>query len=430
MAKPNKLPILVIGHVSRRVGLGVTARSIARALLDRCFEVKVFDVSPGGAEAELESLCLREDELPRGAITISVLGLDEIVDHISQRPWLFFGQALNVGFFWWELTHIPAAWATALRLFDAHLAGSRFLEKILQRAVERTPVVWAPHPLFFSGDVRPCRERFGISEESTVFLTAFDPASEPARKNPLAAVDAFQLAVGNRKDAILIVRANTSVARRRAPIVRQVADRAKTDRRIRLFESSLPYQEVMQLIASCDVLISLHRAEGLGLPLLEAMALGKPVVATNWSGNLDFMSKENSCLVDYSLTKVEAHRWTYRLPSVRRYGQWAEPSVHDAARSIRLLLDSADARAQIGRRAAKDAKKYLQTAEQASFAARLLELAQANGGRTALVKGLNEREIRRLRQLEQWQRLDWGALAYTRLRDLYDRHLGWRFRGR
>ena len=121
-----------------------------------------------------------------------------------------------------------------------------------------------------------------------------------------------------------------------------------------IVDRALSYPEVLSLYASCDVLLSLHRSEGLGLHLIEAMQLGKPVIATNWSGNLDFTTPENSRLIDYKLVPVVSTHPSY-APKIIGDGQvWAEPDVEQAARAMRELADDPALRHHLGDRARAD----------------------------------------------------------------------------
>jgi glycosyltransferase involved in cell wall biosynthesis len=128
--------------------------------------------------------------------------------------------------------------------------------------------------------------------------------------------------------------------------------RVGSDRRVKIVDRSLSYAEVLSLYASCDVMLSLHRSEGLGLHLMEAMTLGKVVVATNWSGNTDFMTSDDSVPVGYRLVAVKTNHGTYR-PEVGRPGQqWAEADVQEAAEAMLALHGNPGRRGALGSAAA------------------------------------------------------------------------------
>ena len=115
---------------------------------------------------------------------------------------------------------------------------------------------------------------------------------------------------------------------------------------IRLIEGMLPEADMAGLMAAADIVISLHRSEGFGLVPAQAMALGKPVIATAWSGNLDFMNKDNSALVSYSLVPVHDPEGAFQSDNQ----SWADANVEDAAEWLRRLAGDADLRAAHGRK--------------------------------------------------------------------------------
>jgi len=119
---------------------------------------------------------------------------------------------------------------------------------------------------------------------------------------------------------------------------------------IHLIEQKLTDQEMADLLQAVDILLSLHRTEGFGLPLARAMQLGKLVIATGWSGNLDFMNRENSMLVDYSLISAKDPQRTYDYHDMN----WADPSVEHAIAWLRQAAASPTLRAELGARAARD----------------------------------------------------------------------------
>jgi glycosyltransferase involved in cell wall biosynthesis len=123
---------------------------------------------------------------------------------------------------------------------------------------------------------------------------------------------------------------------------------------IRIIDVKLPTEDMAALINCSDVVISLHRSEGFGLVLAEAMLLGKPVVATGWSGNMDFMDSGNAALVDYTLVPAVDEQGVYTMTDQ----QWAEPDVAQAAAWLRVLKDDAGLRRKIGMVAARDAAEF------------------------------------------------------------------------
>jgi glycosyltransferase involved in cell wall biosynthesis len=185
---------------------------------------------------------------------------------------------------------------------------------------------------------------------------SFDMASDINRKNPMGAVEAFQHAFPSDDQVSLMIKVhNTHLDDSYPEHVDRLGEIASADRRILVMDEALSYADVLSLYNSCDVYVSLHRAEGLGLCLLEAMSLGKPVIATAWSGNMEFMTGDNSCLVRCSFVPVcGSTQAAYRQENIPPESRWAEPDVEQAARWMRRLAQDPELRRSIGTRAAAD----------------------------------------------------------------------------
>ena len=154
--------------------------------------------------------------------------------------------------------------------------------------------------------------------------------------------------------ALVVKLNNSDLWDHAAPLKERLYARAEANPSIMIIDEKMSYTDVVSLYASCDVFISLHRAEGLGLILMEMMSLGKPVIATAWSGNMDFMTEENSCLVGYEMVGVESSHVSYQEESSRTNAQWADPHVDEAAEWMHRLAEDPTMREGLGTRAAAD----------------------------------------------------------------------------
>jgi glycosyltransferase involved in cell wall biosynthesis len=173
----------------------------------------------------------------------------------------------------------------------------------------------------------------GVPAGRFVFLLMFDFDSFVERKNPLAAIEAFRRAFRRDDGATLLIK--TTSGSRHPSAFAELRALVSAEPHALLVDRTLPRGELNGLIAACDAVVSLHRAEGFGLVLAEAMELGKPVVATGWSGNVDFMNAGNSCPVGYELVPIERDHGPYKAGSL-----WAEPDIDHAAWLMsRLVLD-------------------------------------------------------------------------------------------
>jgi glycosyltransferase involved in cell wall biosynthesis len=264
----------------------------------------------------------------------------------------------RVGYWAWELPNLPPAWAEVAPLFHEIWAPSRFIAEAVQRAVGREgPVVrYVPHPLPQVAHVRPDRARYGLEEGVFAFLCMYDVHSSATRKNPMGAVKAFQAAFEpTREDVVLLVK--VTAAQDSTSCLDEVVDQTAGWPNIRIITEMLTDADADRLLASTDAFVSLHRSEGFGLSIAQAMAMGRPVVVTGWSGNMDFCG-EGAILVDYTLIPATDPHGIYR--QYEAPGQvWAEPDLAAAARAMQTLAaDPAEAR-RLGDRARRHVEEVL-----------------------------------------------------------------------
>jgi glycosyltransferase involved in cell wall biosynthesis len=191
------------------------------------------------------------------------------------------------------------------------------------------------------------RRRFQLPEDRFLFLTMFDFSSIQERKNPAAALEAFDRAFQRSgSQATLVIK--TQNADFHPQDLAVLREKLSGRRDIVWINQTLSRQEVYDLLAGCDAFVSLHRSEGFGLGLAEAMFLGKPVVATNWSGNTDFMRPDNSCPVNFRLVHLERDFGVYRAGQT-----WADPDVDHAASLMQQVAADQELRARISLAAMK-----------------------------------------------------------------------------
>jgi glycosyltransferase involved in cell wall biosynthesis len=247
-----------------------------------------------------------------------------------------------IGYWAWEMPDVPPEWRPAVTCVNEVWVPSRFTAAALgPLAPGRIRIV--PPPLAIVPPVASTATRadFSLPRDAIVVLVSFNMASSFARKNPFAAVAAFRGAFGDRPDRILVLKVSHPD---HAP-----ADFARLIQmaqapNIRIDTRTLPSDDRHALTACADIVLSLHRGEGFGLVMAEAMLLGKAVVATGWSGNTDFMDSSNAALVRYRLAPARDDRLVYR-------GLWAEPDVAEATEYLRRLADDPAARQSLGERA-------------------------------------------------------------------------------
>ena len=365
--------INVIGFISGNLGIGVVARQLVKTLAARGHPVAALDLDPGQGRAGFDMsasmhFVASEADLPHD-INIWVVGADQLVlraRQVCQSPRL--QSQFNAMYVWWELPHVPAHWVAAARVFDTLIAGSEFVQETLRNAVPGVPVLLASTPVALPNGVMPARGRFGLPGDGFLAFLGFEPASDPERKNPFAGIYAFKSAFLGRQDTRLVIKLNNAGAEPRAQDrVKQLEQLAAEDDRLILIKDRLPYDELLGLYALCDVTISLHRSEGLGLIPLEGMRLGRPAVATGWSGNMTYMTHANSALVRFSFRAIDDASMYYSPRSTGIHSFWAEPDLEHAAALLRWLSSDRDALAAMSAAAARDAAEYNHRALQAAF---------------------------------------------------------------
>ena len=247
----------------------------------------------------------------------------------------------RIGYWFWELETIPSSWEDAFDAVDELWCASEFVATALRNATAK-PVIKVPPALEVRLQRSYRRAEFRLPEHCFLFLFTFDYNSFVARKNPEAAIRAFRAAFPKgRGDVGLVVKSVNGVHRpdRVAAIAALIGD----DPRVHHLDTFLDRDASYGLISVCDAYVSLHRAEGLGLGLAEAMALRKPTIATGYSGNLEFMDVSNSLLVGHRLVKIAPGEYTVDDPRFF----WAEPDVDDAAQQMRRLADDAALRERL-----------------------------------------------------------------------------------
>lgn len=251
----------------------------------------------------------------------------------------------RIGYWYWELDTVPASWSKRARQLDEIWTATRFVAEALRREFD-IPVHEVMPGLELPTFPPLPRSYFGLEEGKFLFLFTFHMTSIMERKNPLGLIRAFQLAFRNDRGVGLVLK--TSFGSHHPELLADL-HRAARGSDITIIDAVYTQAEVLGLMQSCDAYASLHRSEGYGLTMAEAMLLGKPVVATNYSGNLDFMSDETSLLVNYDLVVLDRAHGPYDAGT-----RWAEPSVEHAAELMRRIADDRVWAGAMGRRAQAD----------------------------------------------------------------------------
>jgi glycosyltransferase involved in cell wall biosynthesis len=331
---PRPMGVNVFGYFKSPIGLGTASRGLCRALDAAGYEHRALVIPNDALDADITLDDLFQDfafNYPRNLV-VSYPHIEYQLQ--SVRPRAFFGGRETVGYFAWEQRDFPATWTNRLAPYDRLCALSRFSAEAISRGVNRTV------------DVLPCvvetgaavakeaaRKRFGIAPGKFVIGYVFDAASSIERKNPWALIEAVARAFERSRDVVLVMKVGSGRRPDFAPQVLELARRAATacgDSVI--ITDYLSARDVETLLCALDVYVSLHRSEGFGYTLAEAMLLGVPAMATNYSGNLDFMTEENSHLVSCREVPVRTREGPFETGTV-----WAEPDLDHAVALLRQI---------------------------------------------------------------------------------------------
>jgi glycosyltransferase involved in cell wall biosynthesis len=244
----------------------------------------------------------------------------------------------RIGYWFWELSHFPLAFAESFRPLDEIWAPTRFCLEAFQ-SISPVDVRWVPPCVAVPTEKPIDRLELGVPEESFLFYFAFDALSIPERKNPDALLRAFARAVRDSPRPLhLLLKINH--LDKDATLGRHLLRRA-AELPVTLLSQPMSRSEVNSLMASCDAYVSLHRSEGLGLPLIEAMYMGRPVIATGYGGVTDFFDESTGWVVRHTMTALEEARGPYPAGAV-----WAEPDAEHAAELMLQVATEPEASAR------------------------------------------------------------------------------------
>jgi glycosyltransferase involved in cell wall biosynthesis len=321
--------INIVGDLFSESGLGSVTRQII-ASIDGRYQYQIINLplsqkSRQQAAASLGNIgnCLKP------GITIFI-GNPEILPRAMLRlnPWRVINN-YNIGVWFWELEKLPPPWHHLAPLMDEVWAQSNFVKRVFEKDSRQVRVM--PFSLDAVVPSHKSRVDFGLPENKFIFLFTFDYLSHAARKNPQAVIESFKRAFGESEEVLLVIKTvNSDRAGAGVPDLRGSLEKC---RNIVFFDEYFQYKDLLRLIQLANCYVSLHRSEGLGLGLAEAMKLGTLVMATNYSGNTDFMNAEDALMVDFTLTPVLSGDYPYGAGNF-----WAEPSQRGAIKQMQYAF--------------------------------------------------------------------------------------------
>lgn len=344
--------INLIGDIKAETGLGQSMRILAEILEKAAVPFCIIQVdSPGG----LEQSDSRWEHRIAGQAVYSINLL-----HINPNVWAEIYGALpqelldgryQIGYWLWELEDFPKEWAPCIETVDEIWAPSEFICASIRKETEK-PVIRVPYIIRAEKEEHYGRNHFHLPEKQFLYLVMYDFKSISERKNPAGAISAYKQAFPTEnKEAGLVVKVNHLKGGRE---LQKLKEELRDYENVYFLTENMSRAEVESLIAVSDVLISLHRSEGFGLPMAEAMALGTPVICTNWSATAEFMDKTCACLVKYRLITLQKRIGPYPGGS-----RWADADAAQAAEYIRLLYEQKARYIEIRENAQRKIHEYL-----------------------------------------------------------------------
>lgn len=338
--KTSPLGVNIIGFIKNSFGLSQQAINIGTSLIQANIETGYIDCSYLSQAAIIEHSEVEQRILEKNIYSCNLLSLnaDMFVPLYLHKGKKFFANRYNIHYGAWELAQYPKEWLAAGNIVDEFWAMSRFVQTAVQQSLP-IPAILMPYAIDFEIPRHIIRQDFNLPLDKFLFMFSYDMSSLRTRKNPQAVIKAFNIAFPKDQNIGLVVKLSR-VQDKSSHIeeMNNLQEMINKDDRIFLIDEILTNEKMKGLINVCDAYISLHRAEGFGMGMAEAMKMGKAVIATNYSGNTDFTTPETACMVDYKLIDIKPHEYVhYELGQV-----WADPYVEHAAEYMQKLYNDSE----------------------------------------------------------------------------------------
>ena len=342
---PKPFGLNIYGFAYGELGIGEDLRMAVECCEAAGIPFHVVNVDAGDtgqADRHLQGKVreLADDELPPYSTNLFCLPAFDTVNRIfMQKGAAVFTGYRNIGWWPWELAVFPKAWRPfAFELVDEVWASSQFLMDMYSAATDK-PVKLVPLAVSVARMKPHPRKYYGLPEKKFLFLYIFDFNSSVARKNPMAAVQAFKQAFKSTDNTVGLVLKTMNTDPKNQNWKNFISECNK-DKRIQIITHTMQRPEVLGLINCCDAYVSLHRSEGFGRTVAEAILLNKPSLATGYSGNVDFDFSKLYRNVKFNLMGVENYHWISPEDNAR----WAEVQISDAAEKLLKIKEDKSAK--------------------------------------------------------------------------------------
>ena len=312
--KNNKFSLI---SINKNSGLGVATFALRDALETCGIKLNTFFISD------------KKNIINSSDINIFVGNPDILLPSFTKLFKFRLLKSYNIGYWFWELEKLPFCWYLSNSLVDEIWVNSDYIHKSFSKLPN---IKIKKIPFYIDIDIKNILSKTNINfpRNKFTFCITFDFLSHFERKNPIGAIKAFILAFGNSNDVFLIIKSVNGCKRKKQMNI--INDLIKNYSNMIFIDCYYPHIKTLSLIYHSDCYVSLHRAEGLGLSMAEAMYLGTPVIATNYSGNLEFMSSRLACLVNFKLKKLNKDDYIY---SNNQF--WADPCILHASKLMKKI---------------------------------------------------------------------------------------------
>ena len=326
--------INLIGNIKADTGLGQSCRLVANLIKEARIPFSIYlyasDVAVMTQTTKWEEYISKDLSYGINLVHLNPNELGMAFVNLDKSVW---EHHYNIAFWLWELEEFPEEWVPCINLFHEIWTPSEFISKAIRKKTS-IPVKTLPYYVTVQSEEQWNRSYFGLPEDKFIYLTMYDSGSVAERKNPMGVIEAYKKAFSTENPLIglAIKMKSTSIEEER-----KVKKALLGYKNIYFIQNTLTKGQVESLIKNVDVLVSLHRAEGFGLPIAEAMLLGTAVVATNWSANTEFMNEQVACMVGYCMKKLE-----YDIGPYKKGQCWADPDLEQAAEYMKRLYEDKD----------------------------------------------------------------------------------------
>ena len=348
LPEPTEAGINVVGYLCAEIGLGESVRTLIKSIkttnIKHCLiNYKLFFLENDDKTFEKEFS--ESNPYNINVIVINPDNLDTVISDLGKK---FFLNRYNIGYWAWEVPEIPVQWKKYERYLNEIWVPSEFVKKAISKTI-KVHVEVVPHSIEMKPFEKRGRSYFELGEEGFLFSFIFDYNGIFERKNPVAIVRSFKKAFNGNEKVMLVIKCSNSKNHdaRHKMLLREIGE----DKRIKIINKHFIKDEIYSLLDVSDAYLSLHRSEGFGFTMAEAMFLGKPVICTNYSGNTDFTKENNSFLVGYKKTLLEENIGPYK-----KGDEWAEPDIDEAAKFMRVVYENKELINEVGKRG----REYIQ----------------------------------------------------------------------